>query len=127
MALHDSIDSSAPDGAPHPRGDGRVLPEATPTEEALATLQGLRDSRPELAPQLDPVLATVEALQMEVSGLRYALTGRATIDEAKGILMAGRGCNEETAFEILKRLSQDTNVTVRDVARAIVYGAQGTD
>ena len=41
--------------------------------------------------------------------------------------MAERGCDEATAFLILKQVSQDTNVPLREVAKAIVYKAQDPD
>lgn len=63
----------------------------------------------------------------EVTHLRRALSSRATIDQAKGIVMAERRCSAEAAFGILLRLSQDTNVKVADVAAALVYKAQGPD
>ena len=65
------------------------------------------------------------ALHRENDQLRSALTSRATIDQAKGILMAEHGCSPEEAFSRLVKMSQDTNVRLRDVARAIVY--QATD
>lgn len=64
-------------------------------------------------------------LLAEVGNLRKALTSRATIDQAKGIIMAERRCTPEAAFDLLRRLSQDTNVRVAEVAAALVYQAQG--
>jgi len=125
--VHDEAEPSTPADAASPRGDGKAPPEAGPAEESLAILQLLRDARPDLGADLDQVIATIEHLQLEVSGLRHALTGRATIDAAKGILIAERGCDEQAAFRLLKQFSQDTNVPLRDVARAIVYAAQNPD
>lgn len=71
----------------------------------------------------DPEL---ESLRLEVSQLRHALTSRATIEQAKGIVMAERHCTPEEAFDVLVRLSQDSNVPLRDVARALVYREQRT-
>lgn len=69
--------------------------------------------------------AWLEGLTEEVMGLRRALDSRATIDQAKGIIMAERRCSPDAAFGILTKLSQDTNVKVADVAAALVYQAQG--
>jgi AmiR/NasT family two-component response regulator len=66
----------------------------------------------------------LESLRLEVSQLRYALTGRATIDQAKGIVMTERRCSPDEAFDVLVKMSQDSNVPVRDVARALVYQQQ---
>ncbi|MGH3425153.1 MAG: ANTAR domain-containing protein, partial [Nocardioidaceae bacterium] len=62
-----------------------------------------------------------DALLVEVDQLGEALVSRADIDQAKGIVMAERRCTPEQAFDVLVRMSQDTNVKVRDVATAIVY------
>jgi hypothetical protein len=66
-------------------------------------------------------------LAHEVGQLRTALTSRATIDQAKGIVMAERGGGPEEAFALLKQMSSETNVRVADVAAALVYRAQQRD
>jgi hypothetical protein len=74
----------------------------------------------------DAFLAMVEShsrLAAEVSDLRRALKTRPTIDQAKGIVMADRGCTPDEAFSVLRRLSNDSNVRVADVAAAMVYQA----
>jgi AmiR/NasT family two-component response regulator len=70
--------------------------------------------------------AELERLRLEVSQLRYALTSRATIEQAKGIVMTERHCTPGEAFGVLVRLSQNSNVPLRDVARALVYQQQRT-
>jgi hypothetical protein len=65
------------------------------------------------------------AMAEEIMNLRRALTSRATIDQAKGIIMAERRCTPEAAFEVLAHLSQGANVKLADVAAALVYKAQG--
>jgi hypothetical protein len=113
----------------------RVLPESTPTDVAMALLEswrddesrGLRASRGDVLARFDYLFERFEALRDETAGLRYALTSRSTIDGAKGILRADRGCDADEAFEILARLSMDTNVSLRDVAGAVVYKASADD
>jgi len=53
-------------------------------------------------------------------GLRTAMESRATIEQAKGILMASRHCSPDAAFRMLLNASQRSNVKVRDIARRIV-------
>jgi response regulator NasT len=60
----------------------------------------------------------------EVGQLREALESRATIEQAKGILMARRATGAEEAFRELVRLSNESNVRLADVARALVYQVQ---
>ncbi|MFG2250824.1 ANTAR domain-containing protein [Spirillospora sp. NPDC048823] len=52
--------------------------------------------------------------------LRTALTSRATIDQAIGVVMARRRCPPEQAFEILRQTSQNNNAKLRDVAARLV-------
>lgn len=44
----------------------------------------------------------------------------AAIEQAKGIVMAQRGCGPEEAFNVLRRLSQHTNVKLHLLAAQIV-------
>jgi GAF domain-containing protein len=53
--------------------------------------------------------------------LREALESRDVIGQAKGILMARRGCTPDAAFEALRKASQRRNVKLRDVAEGVVY------
>ena len=66
-------------------------------------------------------IAHFNELAEEVTNLQSALVSRATIDQAKGILMATHTCTAEQAFDILRQLSNDTNVRLADVAAALVY------
>jgi GAF domain-containing protein len=59
--------------------------------------------------------------------LQAAMQSRAVIEQAKGILMGGRGCSAEEAFMILTKLSQDTNRKLRDVAAALVDSVQNSN
>ena len=52
--------------------------------------------------------------------LQAAMRSRAVIEQAKGILMGARRCSAEQAFEVLVKLSQDSNRKLRDVAQALV-------
>jgi hypothetical protein len=42
------------------------------------------------------------------------------IEQAKGIVMAQQGCGPEEAFELLRRVSQRTNVKLHALAEQIV-------
>lgn len=59
--------------------------------------------------------------------LRDALTSRAVIDRAIGILMAQQRCCADTAFDLLCRASQSRNVKLREVAAEIVRSVGGKD
>ncbi len=56
----------------------------------------------------------------EYHTLQGAFGRRATIEQAKGILMASRGIDQEQAFDMLRTHSQHTGRKLVDVAQAIV-------
>lgn len=60
----------------------------------------------------------------QVRQMQGALESRATIEQAKGILMAQWHCSSEDAFESLVRTSQRRNVKLREVAAEIVDSAK---
>jgi ANTAR domain/PAS fold len=80
----------------------------------------ITDSRPP-GPDAD----RVRALETEVIQLRAAMASRATIEQAKGILMLLTNCGDQAAFELLAHLSSHTHRKVRDVAATITESAAG--
>jgi ANTAR domain len=74
-------------------------------------------------PADDP--AGTDALRAEIEQLRTALTSRAVIEQAKGILMLLTGCTEQGAFDLLSHISSHTHRKVRDVAQSITASATG--
>jgi GAF domain-containing protein len=57
--------------------------------------------------------------------LHDALTSRAVIDQATGIIMAQQRCGAAAAFAILRRASQNRNVKLRQLAAEIVSQVSG--
>jgi AmiR/NasT family two-component response regulator len=53
-----------------------------------------------------------------------AMSSRAVIEQAKGVLMAQQGVDADEAFAILSRASQVSNRKLRDIAQGIVLGAR---
>jgi PAS domain S-box-containing protein len=79
-----------------------------------------------LAGAIAAVLHESEAkreLALVAEQMRVALQSRATIDQAKGILMAQHGYDADAAFRELVGLSNRLNTKVRDVAAALVANA----
>lgn len=66
---------------------------------------------------------TIVDLQDEVSQLKEAMKSRAVIEQAKGMVMAESHCSADEAFQLLVRLSNNTNVKLNQVASAMVYQA----
>jgi transcriptional regulator with GAF, ATPase, and Fis domain len=60
--------------------------------------------------------------------LSDAMKSRAVIEQAKGMLMAGKpGLTADAAFDMLRRASQRENVKLRDIAIRIVGGRSGAE
>ena len=54
------------------------------------------------------------------------LASRATIETAKGILMASVGCDENAAFRLLVEQSQHENRKLREIAAELVARQEGS-
>jgi hypothetical protein len=66
-----------------------------------------------------------QALEAEVGQMRAAMASRASIEQAKGILMLLTSCGDQVAFDLLAHISSHTHRKVRDVAEVITRSAAG--
>jgi len=66
------------------------------------------------------LLAENTQLEAQLDGLHRALQSRASIEQAKGVLIAFTGCTEAQAFDLLVRLSQNRNVRLRVLAEVLL-------
>lgn len=57
--------------------------------------------------------------------LRSSIVSRAIIDQALGVIMATERCPQDKAFAMLRSVSQNTNVKLRDLAATIVTSVTG--
>jgi GAF domain-containing protein len=55
--------------------------------------------------------------------MRAAMEHRAVIEQAKGILIATTGCDEDQAFHLLVQQSQHENRKLREIASELVHGS----
>jgi ANTAR domain len=116
-------------GRPDPATDALTPPTPCPrrTEEDSDRYRALvpdgnGPAGPEGAAELRRELAAERDLTAQ---LRAALTSRAVIDQAIGILMAQQSCTADKAFEILRLASQNRNVKLRHVAADIITDLTG--
>ncbi|MDM7853831.1 GAF and ANTAR domain-containing protein [Cellulomonas alba] len=87
---------------------------------------GHRDAATTLATAAGSVLAGMferDRLSALAVHLDLALVSRQEIDEAKGVVIAQRGCTPDEAFAHLAELSQRENVKLRVIAHRIVVEA----
>ncbi|MEU6079412.1 ANTAR domain-containing protein [Streptomyces sp. NPDC047108] len=66
----------------------------------------------------------VTDLQEEVDHLRQALVSHAVIDQAIGVLIAKTGLRSDEGWEVLKEVSQHTNIKLREIACHVVRWTQ---
>jgi len=75
------------------------------------------------AQQLAEAMLSVDAHRATAKlaeGLAAAMRTRAVIEQAKGMLMSERQITADQAFEVLTKMSKDSNVKLRDVAQRLV-------
>ncbi|MFF7206524.1 ANTAR domain-containing protein [Streptomyces sp. NPDC008141] len=96
--------------------------------------QNTANQRPESSPEIwiedssegqAPTVARAEvaALQEEVRQLHQALSSRAAIDQAMGIVMALGRLTADQAWDVLREVSQRTNIKMRQLAHEITSWA----
>jgi GAF domain-containing protein len=85
-----------------------------------------REAASQFAAQAAVVLANAQvywdAHQLSAR-LGEAMQSRASIEQAKGVLMAAQRCGPDEAFGLLVRASQRENVKLREIARRIIARA----
>lgn len=64
--------------------------------------------------------AVALSASMEVANLHIALDSRKRIGQAQGIVMERFGLDEDHAFDVLRRYSQDNNVKLRELAEWVI-------
>lgn len=72
---------------------------------------------------IDSAIAQFEsfqALRTELAQTRNALEDRKIIERAKGLIMKREGCDEDTAFQILRSTAMDHSERLSDMARRII-------
>ena len=91
-------------------------------ERSTATLLALRQAMPfvEASQSLIRDTNAYEELLRTQQQLSAALTSRAVIDQAKGMIMATLQCSADEAFSHLVRMSSTRHEKVRDVAQTMV-------
>jgi hypothetical protein len=137
--LRDALGQAGTAGTPFARevrlvrADGRqrcVLLVCEPAREPSGTVVALSGLAIDVTDGVRPGPAgdadeQVRHLETEIEQLRTAMASRASIEQAKGILMLLMGCGEQVAFELLAHISSHTHRKVRDVAVSIIDSATG--
>jgi AmiR/NasT family two-component response regulator len=86
-------------------------------------MEDFEDDAQLFAAEAAVALANAQAYWEQASlaaGLRDAMTSRATIEQAKGVIMATAGVGPDEAFDLLRQQSQHENRKLRDLAADLV-------
>ena len=118
---------------PEVRGVVAIPVEIGETVLGALNLYTTAEVEPELADHGELLAATIAAVLHEIDGraqleqlsreMEAALQSRASIEQAKGIVMAHRGVGADEAFAHLVSLSSSRHQKLRDVASQIVADA----
>lgn len=104
-------------------------PLTAPDGRVVGVLHHVEDVTGLISPGADgsdlPAAALARALDTENSHLRARFARHVSIEQAKGALMAQRGCSADEAFTLLRRLSHETNRKLHVVAEALLADTVG--
>jgi transcriptional regulator with GAF, ATPase, and Fis domain len=90
-------------------------------EEALAAGRAFAAYGAIAVSNADTFVSTAELAK----NLQIAMESRATIEQAKGMIMARSRCSADEAFDMLVKASQRENVKLRVLAERLVASAEG--
>jgi hypothetical protein len=136
QARGDDPDSAAgrqPVGTSATSADGRVIAaeeRASAAEERADAAEERASAAEERASAAEERLGAAQdragAARHESEHLHRAMESRASIEQAKGILMQRHGITPDRAFDLLRRISMRYNVKLHDIAEGLVREASGT-
>ncbi|MGY0020875.1 ANTAR domain-containing protein [Streptomyces sp. cg35] len=99
---------------------GRAVPRPDNSAEVVMSPEG------EGADPAEGAEVSVAALKEENEQLRRAIHAHATVDQAIGIIVAVGRHTPEEGWNILREVSMNTNVKLREVAEALIeWGCSG--
>ncbi|MFW6690646.1 ANTAR domain-containing protein [Streptomyces sp. MAR4 CNX-425] len=107
-----SPNSSPDDGPPAPDDLTADVADAVADDEVSADL-------------LSHVARRLIELSEENAQLKQAIESRPVVDQARGVLIAALGADEDEAWRVLLHVSQHANVPLRQVAEAVLGSATG--
>ncbi len=96
------------------------------TEPAAFASQDSEEAATAVAEAVAVAVANADAhdrLAEHAQNMRLAMESRAVIEQAKGVLMAQRRVDPDSAFELLREASQRYNRKLREIAQGIVDAA----
>jgi hypothetical protein len=123
QVLDDAIRDGRPFSCYH-----RIIDRHQQVRHVLSVGQGVRDAAGQVVRVegffVDLTQVRRDETQAEVeAALERMGENRATIEQAKGMVMLSTGCDPDAAFDVLRGYSQHLNVKLHEVARRLVEAA----
>ena len=115
------------------KSDNQMMQSAIDAGVSAYVVDGLRQER--VKNILDMAISRFNAfarLERELEEARGALEGRKIVEQAKSLIMASRGIDEDAAYKLLRKTAMNQNRKIVDVAESLVMtagllGPQGSD
>ncbi|MET0062650.1 MAG: ANTAR domain-containing protein [Candidatus Thiodiazotropha endolucinida] len=101
--------------------DSNTITQAIVAGVSAYVVDGLNDKR--IKPLMDVAIARFreyQALKDELTLVKNTLEERKIIERAKGIIMKRKDCDEESAYQLLRKTAMGSNQRVVDVARNLI-------
>jgi len=103
------------------KGEEEMIQVAVKAGISAFVVDGLSASR--IKPVISVAIARFKeqlALRNELKTVKQNLDSRKFTDRAKGILMKQKGCSENDAYAMLRKLAMDRNASISDMAKNII-------
>ncbi|MFD5949669.1 ANTAR domain-containing protein [Streptomyces collinus] len=114
------MSSAGEDHMPWRGGRGQASIEILSPTELVMTTSRTPQPLPEIKGEASPT-----HLQQENDQLRHAVASHATVDQAIGVLIAVHRIAPAAGFEVLREVSQQTNIKLHSVAQTVIGWALG--
>jgi two-component system, response regulator / RNA-binding antiterminator len=101
--------------------DVESIKQAIAAGVSAYVVNGLNDKR--IKSLMDVAIARFreyQALKDELTQVKSTLEERKIVDRAKGMIMKRKGCDEETAYQLLRKTAMSSNQRIVEVARNLI-------
>jgi response regulator NasT len=101
--------------------DVESIKQAIAAGVSAYVVDGLSDKR--IKSLMDVAIARFreyQALKDELTQVKSTLEERKTVDRAKGMIMKRKGCDEEAAYQLLRKTAMSSNQRIAEVARNLI-------
>jgi len=105
-------------------GDADVIRAAIDAGVSAYVVDGLKPER--VKPVIDVAIARFaqyQDMRVELDKARSTLAERKLVEKAKGILMKRRSCDENEAYQLMRKMAMDQKLRMVDIANRIIDAA----